>query len=52
MHEILHKQAVAGGFTHEQMDPAISTVGRPPFTDGHNPESDGLGKLCFPNLLN
>ena len=47
MHEILHKQAVGGGFTHAQMDAAIGAVGWPTLALGHNKESDGLGGLCF-----
>jgi hypothetical protein len=50
MHEILHKQAVGGGFSHDQMDTAIKAVGSPPLTGGHNADSDGIGKLCFANL--
>jgi hypothetical protein len=48
-HEVLHKQAVAGGFTHDQMDIALTAAGVPPITIGHNAESDGIGKLCFPD---
>jgi hypothetical protein len=50
MHEILHKQAVGGGFTHDQMDQAIGAVGWPGLTLGHNNDSEGIGKLCFGNL--
>jgi hypothetical protein len=50
MHEILHKQAVGGGFTHSQMNGAIGAVGWPSLTIGHNNDSEGIGKLCFGNL--
>ncbi|MEQ1935268.1 MAG: hypothetical protein ABL962_15520, partial [Fimbriimonadaceae bacterium] len=56
MHEILHKQMVGGGFTHNappdarDMDAVIDAVGRPTFTSPHNGISDALGKLCFGNL--
>ena len=50
MHEVLHKQNVGGGFTHDQMNAAIGAVGWPPITVGHNQDSDGIGKLCFGNL--
>ena len=49
MHEILHKQAVGGGFTHPQMDAAIGAVGWPELELYHNNESVGIGKLCFGN---
>ncbi|MGA8437917.1 MAG: hypothetical protein WB714_06795 [Candidatus Sulfotelmatobacter sp.] len=48
-HEMLHKQAVAGGFTHEQMDTALTAAGAPPTATGDNPESYGIGSLCFPD---
>jgi hypothetical protein len=50
MHETLHKLAVGGGFTHDDMDAAIGAVGWPPLTGGHNPDSDAIGTLCFGNL--
>lgn len=50
MHEILHKQTVGGGFTHDQMNTAIGTVGWPPLTVGNEDRSEGIGQLCFGNL--
>jgi len=57
MHEILHKQAVGGGFTHNKppdardMDRVISLVGWPSgMVDINNRESEAFGLLCFPNL--
>jgi hypothetical protein len=47
MHEVLHKQAVGGGFTHPQMDAAIGAVGGPFVYVGHNNQSEGIGRLCF-----
>ncbi len=50
-HEILHKQSVGGGFTHDQMDTALTAAGEPAGTTtlGHNRESDGIAKICFPS---
>jgi hypothetical protein len=57
MHEILHKQAVGGGFTHNQppdsrdMGAAISAVGWPSgMVPDHNALSAAFGLLCFPGL--
>lgn len=50
MHEILHKQAVGGGFTHPQMNTAITAVGWPLLTGGHEIRSEAIGKFCFGNL--
>jgi hypothetical protein len=51
MHEILHKQAVGGGFTHEKMDTAIEAVlGTLPTASYKNSDSLGLGLACFGNL--
>jgi hypothetical protein len=50
MHETLHKNAVAGGFIHTQMDAAIRAVtGVFPYVPklGYNNESQGIGLLCF-----
>ena len=47
MHEILHKQAVAGGFSHPEMDEAIAAVGRPPLALGHNNESEMFAKCAL-----
>jgi hypothetical protein len=49
MHELLHKKAVGGGFTHDQIDQALTSAGIAPtdFTTGRNRESDQIGKLCF-----
>ncbi|MFZ0308794.1 MAG: IPT/TIG domain-containing protein [Candidatus Sulfotelmatobacter sp.] len=49
MHETLHKQAVAGGFTHEQMDTALTAAGAPTAPSENNPESFGIGSICFPD---
>ena len=51
MHEILHKQTVGGGFSHPQMDTAITAVlGYLPTALGRNSDSLGIGQLCFGNL--
>jgi hypothetical protein len=57
MHEILHKQSVAGGFTHNNpsdsrdMGVIISRVGWPTgLTPNHNPLSEALGIMCFGSL--
>ncbi len=57
MHEVLHKQAVGGGFTHNKppdardMGAAISAVGWPSgMVPDHNPLSEAFGLLCFPGL--
>jgi len=57
MHEILHKQAVGGGFTHNMppdardMGAVIAVVGWPPgMVTNHNSLSEAFGLLCFPNL--
>jgi hypothetical protein len=57
MHEILHKQAVGGGFTHDvppgplDMGTAVNAVGWPP---GINPDnnmlSEAFGRMCFGTL--
>ena len=48
-HELLHKQMVGGGFTHQQMDQALDTAGAPsamaPATT--NPESGRIDQICF-----
>ncbi len=56
MHEILHKQAVGGGFTHNNppdardLGTAISAVGWPQgMVANHNPLSEALGLMCFPS---
>ncbi len=53
MHEILHKQSVAGGFSHLDMDNAIrsnAVLGYLPKTNGYNSESLGIAQACFANL--
>jgi hypothetical protein len=49
MHELLHKQTVGGGFTHDQMANALSAIGMGAgdYTLGHNRNSDQIGRLCF-----
>jgi hypothetical protein len=47
-HEVLHKQTVAGGFTHDQMDSALVVAGFRGGTLGHNYDSDGIAQICFP----
>jgi len=56
MHEILHKQAVGGGFRHDaqpgprDLNVAIGAVGWPPLTVGHNNDSEAIGRFCFGSL--
>jgi hypothetical protein len=49
MHELLHKQAVGGGFSHSQMSTALARIGLSPgdYALGHNAISDQIGRLCF-----
>jgi hypothetical protein len=49
MHELLHKQGVAGGFTHSQMASALSAIGISPgdYPLGRNAISDQVGRICF-----
>ena len=49
MHELLHKQMVGGGFTHDQMFSALGAVGLSPQdrTMGRSPISDLIGRICF-----
>ena len=50
MHEILHKLAVGGGFTHQQMNSAIMAVfGSLPNTVD-NVDSVGIGNACFSSV--
>jgi hypothetical protein len=46
-HEVLHKQTVAGGFTHDQMDSALAVAGVQGTTVGRNHDSDGIAQICF-----
>jgi RHS repeat-associated protein len=49
MHEILHKQAIGGGFTHETMGTALTNLGMSSGLRalGKNRISEQIGKLCF-----
>ena len=48
LHELLHKQMIAGGFSHEQIDRALRALGAMPFDSGTaNAESLGLAHICF-----
>jgi hypothetical protein len=49
MHELLHKQAVGGGFTHLQMQAALSQIGLSPADRplGRNRISSQIGRICF-----
>ena len=53
LHEILHKKAVAGGFTHSpgdpQMENALDAIGMKAgdYLLGRNRISDQLGRICF-----
>ena len=56
MHEIMHKQAVGGGFTHNTPPDSrdfLTIIGTvvdvPPQTAGQNVISDALGEICFPD---
>jgi RHS repeat-associated protein len=49
VHEILHKQMVAGGFSHGEMDSALTAAGYPLGSDqGSSADSAGIAALCFP----
>jgi RHS repeat-associated protein len=49
LHELLHKQSVDGGFTHDQMAAALAAAGISPgdYGLGRNAISDQLGRICF-----
>jgi hypothetical protein len=49
LHEILHKKSISGGFSHSQIDAALSAAGMRSgdYGLGRNRESDQLGRLCF-----
>ena len=47
LHEILHKQAVGGGFTHDQMQAALDAIGAPSPTLGRAAQADRTGQVCF-----
>ncbi|MDP9339263.1 MAG: hypothetical protein M3P45_10385 [Acidobacteriota bacterium] len=49
LHEILNKQAVGGGFSHDKMGNALAPVVKGSLSVGmfHNKESDLLGQICF-----
>jgi len=46
-HELLHKQSIGGGFSHEDMTNALDAVGAPGAMGGRNDISDRIGRLCF-----
>ena len=48
LHEVLHKNSVGGGFTHENMSQALDIA---PCTGagGHNTCSDAIAASCFPD---
>ena len=46
-HEVLHKNIVGGGFTHEQIDAALKAAGAQSQTLYRNFDSDNLGRKCF-----
>ena len=48
-HELLHKQMVGGGFSHGDVDRALSAVGVKPgdYELGRERRSDQIGRLCF-----
>lgn len=47
LHEILHKQMVGGGSTHDQIRQALSSAGITNRTLGRNDISDRLSRACF-----
>jgi hypothetical protein len=47
LHELLHKQMVAGGFNHDQMRNALNKVGAPGAVYGREDISDRIRKICF-----
>jgi RHS repeat-associated protein len=49
LHEILHKNSVGGGFTHDQFDAAFARIGlsRRDAAYGREAQSDLMGKICF-----
>jgi hypothetical protein len=48
-HELLHKQMVGGGFSHQQMDQALNSAGAPnPVAPKQtNPEASRIDQICF-----
>ena len=46
-HELLHKQMVGGGFTHEQLKQALNNVGAWADLPPRNRISHNLGQVCF-----
>jgi hypothetical protein len=47
LHEVLHKQSVGGGFSHQQMEDALDAVKAPPRHLGRDDISGRIGMLCF-----
>jgi RHS repeat-associated protein len=49
LHELLHKQMISGGFSHQTMNTALTAVGMGASNYGlyNNRQSEQIGKLCF-----
>jgi hypothetical protein len=49
LHEVLHKNSIGGGFTHENMSQALDIAPCQGDPDGHNTCSVAIANRCFPN---
>jgi hypothetical protein len=49
LHEVLHKNSIGGGFTHENMAQALNIGQCSDDGAGHNTCSVGIANSCFPN---
>jgi hypothetical protein len=47
MHELAHKSVVGGGFSHLQMEKALTSVGATEYILGREQTGHNLGKICF-----
>ena len=50
MHELLHKNIIGGGFTHDQLRSTVDAVGTVA-TVGRNAISDQIGKICCARII-
>ena len=46
-HELLHKNIVGGGFTHDQMNGTLTAIGAQSQIVGQNFTSDNVSQICF-----
>jgi hypothetical protein len=47
LHELLHKQAVDGGFSHNYLNWALNDAGAPSAVVGQEDISSRIGEICF-----